>query len=67
MSSLGMRGRAGVNPALTAENSTTLFLGAMKSPISVLRSSYIRPSCPGIRQMTLSDAFAASTEGNTPL
>ena len=39
MSSLGIRGRAGVNPALTAENSMTLSLGAMKSPISVLRNS----------------------------
>ena len=39
MSSLGIRGRAGVNPALTAEKSTILFLGAIKSPISVFRSS----------------------------
>ena len=63
----GISGRAGVNPALTAENSTTLFLGAINSPISVFRSSYTLPSEPGMMQMLLSDACASSTEENTPL
>ena len=35
----GIRGRAGVNPALMRENSTTLSLGVTNSPSSVLRSS----------------------------
>ena len=62
-----MRGRAGRKPALTSENSVILCLGAMNSPSSLRRISYVCPSRAGMRQMTLLDARAASSVGNTPL
>ena len=65
--SAGIKGRAGVNPALTFLMAFVSETGVIKRPISVFRISYTFPSPEGNREIIFPACSASSKEGNTPL